>query len=235
MPLQHDVQSLQPGDLVILFDLDLAKLGGGVLRFVPGNLGDAEVRWRGNAYKPVPVQAQGFERTGRGQLPTPTMTIAATDIVVASMLTFDDLRGCRVVRWRTFKHYLDGQPQADPNVFFPLDIYEVERKSNHDTKSGTIEWELSASMDQQGKMVPGRIMTQDYCPWRYRHWNGTGFDYSNAECTYHGNASFKANGDPTSDPSQDRCGKKFSDCQKRFGATNPLFYGGFPGISRSSS
>lgn len=234
MPLQHDVQSLQPGELVTLFDIDLAKFNGGVLRFVPGNLGDQEVRWRGNIYKAVPVKAEGFERSGRGQLPTPTITLPATDIVVATALTFDDLRGARVIRWRTFRHFLDGQPQADPNVYFPLDIFEVERKVEHNTQAGTIQWEMAAAMDQQGKQIPGRIMTQDYCPWRYRRWNGTGFDYSAAECTYNGNAFFLQNGDPTGDPSKDKCGKKFTDCQKRFGANNPLFYGGFVGISRNA-
>lgn len=232
MPLSHDVQSLQPGDLVTLFDLDLAKLGGGILRFTPGNLGDSEVRWRGNIYRAVPVMAAGFERSGRGSLPTPTISVAATDIITATALSFDDLRGARVVRWRTFRHYLDDQPTADPNVYFPLDIYAVERKTNHDTKGGTIEWELAADMDQQGKMIPGRLMTQDYCPWRYRRWNGTGFDYSQAECIYNGSAMFKANGTPTANPAEDRCGKKFSDCQKRFGETKPLFFGGFPGLAR---
>jgi lambda family phage minor tail protein L len=233
MPLQWDVQSLQPGDIVTMFDIDLAKLGGPVLRFTPGNIGDAEVRWRGNVYRAVPVTADGFERTGRGSLPTPTMKVAASDIVVASTLAFDDLRGARVVRWRTFRHYLDGQPQADPNVFFPLDIYNVERKVNHNSAEGTIEWELSAAMDQEGKLVPGRIMTQDYCPWRYRAWTGTGFNYANAECIYNGTAYFKANGDPTANPAEDKCGKKFSDCQKRFGATRPLYYGGFPAMSKN--
>lgn len=234
MPLQYDVQSLQPGDLVTMFDIDLSNLNGPVLRFTPGNLGDAEVVWRGNVYRACPIDASGFERTGQGKLPTPTMSIAANDIVVASTLTFDDLRGARVVRWRTFKHYLDGQPEANPNVHFPLDIYSVERKASHDTKEGIIEWELSAAMDQQGKMIPGRLMTQDYCPWRYRKWNGTGFDYTEAECTYNGTAYFKANGEPTSDPSQDKCGKKFVNCQARFGANNPLYFGGWPGLSRNN-
>lgn len=233
MSIASDVQRLQLDAVVTLFEIDMTRQGGGVYRFVPGTVDGAPVRWRGQPYISAPIKAEGFERNGKGPFPTPTLSCEAIDLVVASVIAFDDLRGGRVIRWRTFRKYLDGMPAANPNVFFPLDIYRIDRKSRHNTGEGIIEWQLSSDIDQQGKKIPGRVMTRDFCPWRYRRWTGAGFDYGEVECRYNGTRYFLANGAATANPSQDACGKKLSDCKKRFGDGATLPFGGFPGIGRN--
>jgi lambda family phage minor tail protein L len=235
MPIAADSQRLAPGsDIIELFDLDCTPIGGGVFRFVAGNLGAANVKWRGNEYTPIPIQATGFEVSGRGSLPTPSITIAATSLVIAASLSIDNLRGARVTRWKTFLKYLDGQPNADRNQHFRPEIWSVERLRRHNTQEAVIEWELSASLDQEGRKIPGRIASRDWCPWRYRRSNGSGgFSYEQTDCPYTGNRFFKQDDTPTSDPRQDRCSKRLTGCKLRFGEFNPLPYGGWPGVGKS--
>lgn len=222
-------QGLSPGDEIRLYDIDMTPIGGGVLRYVPGNLGDRTVRWKGNEYRALPIEAAGFDKTGRGQLPTPTLTVAREDIISAAVITFGDLRRSRVIRWRTFVEYLDGMPGADPNAHWKPDIFEIRRKTKHNAE--IIEWELGAAIDRQGHKIPGRVALRDHCPWIYRHWNGGAFDYTNATCPYNGNRYFEQNGNATANPALDRCGKRLDDCAKRFGNA-PMPFGGFPGMTK---
>lgn len=226
-------QLLTPGALISLYDLDLTPIGGGVFRFVPGAVGDAKVKWRGLTYEPVPVGVEGFEKQGTGQQPTPTVTLPATPLIVSASLSFDDMRGARVVRWQTHRQFLDDQPTASAAIHYEPEVYYVERKIRHNTVEGVIEWELSNPLDLHEVQVPQRVATQTTCMWRYRFWNGVRFDNAKATCIYAGARMFDVNGNPTSDPAKDRCGKKLEDCRKRFGSGNPLYFGGFPSMSRS--
>lgn len=221
-------QKLTPGSEIRLYDIDMSPIGGGILRYVPGNMGEQSVRWRGNEYRALPIEATGFDKAGKGQLPTPTLSVFREDIISAAVITFGDLRRSRVIRWRTFVEYLDGQPEADGTTAWKPDIFEIRRKTHHDAEK--IEWQLGAAIDQQGHKIPGRVALRDHCPWIYRHWNGGAFDYSRATCPYVGNTYVKANGDPTANPAEDRCSKRLSDgCAPRFGNA-PLPYGGMPGM-----
>lgn len=220
-------QQLEPGAEIRLYEIDLTPIAGGVLRYVSGNLGEQDVRWRGQIYRALPIEATGFDKVGRGQLPTPTLSVMREDIIAAAVITFDDLRRARVIRWRTFVEYLDGQPEADPNAAWKPDIFEIRRKVHHDAEK--IEWQLGAAIDQQGHKIPGRVALRDHCPWIYRTWTGTGFDYSRVTCPYKGNLYFQQNGLQSGNPAFDQCGKRLDDCAKRF-QNNPLPYGGFPGM-----
>ena len=233
MTIEGVVQRLAPGAQVILFDLDMAPIGGGVFRFSPGPIGDQPVRWKGNVYTSIPIEATGFEWTGQGSLPTPTLSMGTTNIVTAAIQAFDDLRGCRVIRWRTFAQYLDGQVEANSNYHFRPEVYFIERKSELNTRKKTVSWELSAASDLHGKSIPRRIALRNVCPFTYRVWGGGGFNYLNATCPYNGCLYFKRNGDQTGNPAEDDCAKGFSDCVKRFGQGAPLPYGGYPGVGRT--
>jgi lambda family phage minor tail protein L len=225
-------QRRDPGALVDLYDLDMTPIGGGVLRFTPGTLGASKVFWRGLAYEPFPVAVEGVERSGRGELPTPRVTLPATDLIVAAVISLNDLRLARLIRWQTFDRHLDGQPEASHTVHFPPQMFLVQRKIRHNTHQGVVEFELSSPLDQHGQKIPARVATH-VCMWRYRYWNGQRFDNSKATCPYTGGAMFDTNDRPTSDPSKDRCSHHLSGCELRFGRFAPLPFGGFPGIARS--
>ena len=183
-------------------------------------------------YTPVDIEFTDFEINGTGQLPQPKLRVANSNQVFQSIInTYGDLLGCTVSRVRTFRRFLDGEDEADPSAFFGPDTYRVERKAAENMVF--IEWELSASIDQEGKLLPGRVILRDTCTWRYRRWNPatSTFNYSKATCPYTGSAYFNRVGVATSDPSKDVCGRRLSDCKKRFGA-NPLPTASFPGVAR---
>jgi lambda family phage minor tail protein L len=149
-----------------------------------------------------------------------------------------DLTGATVTRIRTFKKFLDGQPDADPDAHFEPDIYRVDRKSAH-IPGVSVEFELASIIDQRGRELPAYVCMRDYCPLIYRRWTGTEFDYSKATCPYVGfdgnppataGAFFRRDGTSTVNPAEDKCGKRLSDCVDRFG-DRPLPYGGFPGMA----
>lgn len=235
--IRADAQSSTPGTLVALFDVDLSPLGGEVLRYVGGTLPGANpgeyqpVRWRGNTYMPAPFEVSGYETSGRGALPTPSLRMGSSRQLSALLRQFGDCVGVEVTRWRTYSKYLDGQPQADPNAHYAPDVFLISRKVSQN-KVFT-EWELAAKMDQQGKKLPGRQILRDTCTWRYRFWDveAGAFDYADALCPYTGTAYFDRTGQVCA-AAQDDCGKRLSDCVLRFG-DGSLPTSAFPGVSRA--
>lgn len=108
-----DIQSLEPGELVRLYELDATMLGGSVLRF-HSYLTAGSIWWQGNEYTPWAIQADGFERTGDGQQASPTVSVGNIDaegrsgVISALCIAFDDLVGSTLTRHRTLAKYLDA-------------------------------------------------------------------------------------------------------------------------------
>jgi lambda family phage minor tail protein L len=173
---------------------------------------------------------QGFELTSQGSQPRPTLSLSniggfAAGLVIAG----GDLLGAKLSRIRTFQRFLDGQPEADPNAYFGPQTYIVDRKSAHNKT--IIEWELATPLDNKNLKIPGRLALQNCCMQRYRIWNGSMFDYSKATCPYSGTFMWTLQGQSTSDPTKNQCGKRLSDCRNRFGLGATLPYAGFPGMN----
>lgn len=232
--IQAESQSLSPDPKISLFLLDASFVGGTLMYFVQGSEHDGPVSFNGIEYVATDVEFEGLETSGVGALPTPIIRVGNTDGVWQAMLnTFGGLEGCTIHRVRTYKKFLDGQPEADPQAYYGPDTFRIERKTIEN--STQIEWELSAAIDQEGKQIPGRQVIRDTCLWRYRVWNqGTGdFDYSKAQCPYTGSQAFDINDQPIADPTKDTPSRRLSCCRARFGRANPLPFGGFPGVARS--
>lgn len=238
MSFESEVQKPETDEIIELFQLDLTALGDQVYYFTHG-VGEEPVMWQGNQYIAVDFEAEGFELNGRGEAPTPKVSFSVTNQMMTGLINdFNDLIGAKVIRTKTFKKFLDGEAAANPSAHFPLDIYRVERKVRENKFS--VEFELSSILDQQGKLLPGRAINANYCPWIYRKPNGnnTGydlqdFDYHPADnkCPYAGNVYLDLNDQPTT-KDKDRCGKRVSSCKARFGKDAELPFGGFPGASR---
>lgn len=181
-----------PGSLVTLFQLDLNPLGvATILYFTSDNMGDGtEIVFEGKTYTQVDVAANGFEFSGTGPIPTPSLSVSNVGGFLGSLLQdYGDLVGAGVTRIRTFSSFLDGEADraglvAYEEYAFPKDIYTVEQKTSH-TKL-LVEWKLSSALDQQGRMLPARQVLRDNCLHTYRYWNGSAFDYSRATCPYKG-------------------------------------------------
>lgn len=227
--IESDVQSLQSGSIIDLFELDATGIGGTIIRWCNdvNELGN-DVIWNGSSYSRLPVEAKGFEKQGSGKQPRPSIMVAnVTGLVGALARDLDDLLGAKVTRRRTFVKYLDAvnftggvNPQADPNVSFPDEVWYIDRKS---AENGIfIEFELASALDLQGVMLPRRQVVANICPWVYR----------SAECSYAGGAVADKNDNPTSDLVVDDCGKRVNSCGLRFGSNAPLPYDGFVGAGK---
>lgn len=222
MSIRQDIQKLDPGARIELFELDATALGGSVNYFHAGTNGVQEaIVWQGNEYLPWPINATGFEYNGRGQLPTPRMQVANLGNLMSALnIAYDDLVGATVTRRRTFARYLDGMPDEDPTAGLPDDVFLVDRKLGEGRV--LVTYELGSSLDVQGVMIPLRSMNANACSSEYR---GT-------ECGYTGGAVADLNDDPTADLALDRCSKRLTGCRLRWGAYAELPYGGFPGLRR---
>ena len=224
-------QSLATDELVELYQVDLSKLGGGVLYLSPQTNGTTAIAFDGNTYTPIAIEASGFEITGNSSLPTPTMKVQSTASLQAAMNTYNDFIGGKVTRIRTFKQFLDGESNADPTQHFPIDVFYIERKTL--SNKNEIEWELSAILDQMGVKLPRRKILKDICTARYRYYNGTAFVYTSVKdggCPYNGSSYFDVEGNTVTDPADDKCGKRMSECERRYGTNGKLPFFGFPGV-----
>ena len=235
MSLHPDIallaQQPDPGDLIELFVFDGTPIGSTIFRYTPGNIDGQPVVFDGNTYLPIPIQSEGFEYNGKGTLPTPTLAISNVENLGSALtISNNDFVGAIITRIRTFKEFLDGEPGADPTAVLPYDIFTVERKKNQNKLY--VEWELSASLDQQGAMLPGRQALRDVCMHRYRYWNGVGFVYTDATCPYTGSTYYDEENNETLDPAEDRCSKSLTGCKLRFGDHEPLYTTALPGIKR---
>jgi lambda family phage minor tail protein L len=218
----NDAQKLEPGGLVELFELDATRIGGQLALF-HGHMHVGTVTWKGQQYAPWPITAEGFEVSGAGKQPTPALRVGNVDGSISALcIALGDLVGAQITRRRTLTKYLDainfpdGNPSADPDEEFPPETWLIERKSHEDSEF--VEFELSSPLDFDGEQLPRRQIIPNLCVSQYR----------GSECGYVGGPCADVNDVPTDDPSKDRCSQSLRGCKLRFGANNPLPYGGFP-------
>ena len=216
-----ELQAIAPSAVIELFELELNVAQHGVndtYRFHSGSSLDSngEVVWNGNAYLRFPVEAEGFEYTGKGTLPRPTIRCSNILSFVTAILSTlpNGLEGAKVTRIRTLARYIDavnfpggvnpyGTP--DPTAEFPREIYYIDRKVA-ETRD-VVEFELASAFDLAGVRAPKRQCVSNICQWVYK----------SAECGYTGTAYFDENDASVASSALDVCGKRLSSCSVRFG------------------
>lgn len=214
MSINADVQSLEPGKIVTLYEFD-ATLIGAERYFFHSYDSPATITWQGVDYTRWPMEASGFQMKG-GASATPRLKMGNVGgFITALVLGFDDLIGSTLIRRRTLGKYLDGMPEADPDEHFPDEVWYVEQKVTENNEF--VEFELASALDFNGVQLPRRQIIANSCPWRYR----------SAECGYTGGPVANERDIIVTDAQSDQCGKRLQSCKLRFGATAPLPFGGF--------
>ena len=225
------IQSLQPSALIEVFELDMSvTTSGGKLYFHAGTNELSEpIIWQGVTYKPWPIAASGFDKSGQGKLPRPKLQVSNLDgIISAEVQSNEDLIGCKLIRRVTLARFLDaanfteGNSTADPNQHFADEMWYIDQKTFEDRE--IVEFELASAFDLMGVMLPNRQIVKNSCQWRYR----------SAECGYTG-PYFDKNDAPTKLASADYCTKRLSSCRARINyfANGIIAFGGFPGANRA--
>lgn len=215
--------------LLELYELDLTHIGGERFRFHSGlNALRQTLIWQGHEYPAYPIKATGFEFNGQGTSNRPKLSVANISGLITGLNdAFDDLVGAIITRRQLLQRFLDaenfaqGNPCADPSQEL-VSRYVVERMSELTSEIAT--YELALPSESDGVQLPARVIIADVCTWEYRC----------ASCGYQGGAIADERDNPTTDIVKDRCGKRLSSCKLRFGANQPLPFGGFPSVAKLS-
>lgn len=249
--IRRSQQSLTPGAAIHLYELDFSSIPnllgtgyGSLYRFCSSaDVATQQVSFGGNIYTTIEMESEGFESSGKGRLPTPRIRISNVALWGSTLINaLGDPYGARVTRYMTFDCYLDDGSTPDSEAVFLPQIFLIERKTAQNKRY--IEFELSASIDQEGRMLPGRQILRDACTHVYRRWDATAgeFDYSQATCPYVGSDTLPGGeegpyytdaNEPTSDPAEDVASKSLDCCKVRFQSLGlPLPTRAFPGVAK---
>jgi len=177
-----ELQSLTNKSIIELYSLTLfSSLHGqsSVTRFHSGVSmnSNADIVWQGNTYTKYPITAEGFEFSGQGTLPRPTLTasnilgtITALMATVNATTPFNDLQGAKFIRHRTMAQFLDavnfpsninpfGTPSSTTEL--PQEIYYVNQKTLENREK--VIFELVSALDLQGVRVPKKqVLDTDF-------------------------------------------------------------------------
>ena len=197
-----ELNKITPSSIIELFELELTvglHIPAGnpnnldtVFRFHAGaNLNNfGQIKFNNNLYQRVAVQIEGFEDTGKGTVPRPTLTFSnlggiTKDGTVMTMSDFlaivnlttpgNDLLDAKVTRLMPLASALDNDNFPPINDNAPVNpfgtpstdrlqdrIYFIDRKSVENRQ--VVQFELVSVLDMQNKRIPARIVTRDLFP-----------------------------------------------------------------------
>ncbi|MHC8342516.1 phage minor tail protein L [Pseudomonas sp. RT6P73] len=231
MNYNADIQKLEPGNQIRLFELDATRLGANLWRF-HGHAQEGDIIWQGQLYSPLQITAKGFDIRGDGRPASPTLQVAnelggVRGALTALCLQFRDLAGAKVRVIETFRHFLDAAnfPDGNPTASnqSKINLWYIEQKTAESFESLTFD--LSGPTDMEGQMLPAQQITK-LCRWACRG------GYRGEACAYMGAAMFTKKNEPTDNPALDRCGGWWSSCKLR---GNTRRFGGSMGASLIAS
>ena len=230
--LARELGNLDPSTLLSFFEIDLSSVVGSIssslikdyeeVNPVLPNFEDSKdnilrfhnnirvfgsyIFWQGKTFFPAPIQAEGYEISSRGVLPTPTLSMSSQSdqetevlsLIRRAIRKYGDIVGAKVTRIRTYAKFLDKNNFADigkydgtdgsylspfpegyepdPYAELPRDIFFIERKASESKTA--IVYELSSSLDVEGVKLPRRTVQSKKCGFAYR---GCGCFYESAE------------------------------------------------------
>lgn len=231
MTFNTDIQKLEPGNQIRLFEVDATRLGGNLWRF-HGHAQEGDIIWQGHLYEPIQIEAKGFDIRGDGRPSSPTLQLAnelggVRGAISALCLHLRDLAGAKVKVIETFRHFLDAANFPDGNPAAAnqarINLWYIEQKTDEDREQVTFQ--LSSPLDLEGQMLPTQQITK-LCRWACRG------QYRQEACGYTGTAKFTKKDEPTDNPALDRCGGRWKSCKAR---GNTRRFGGSMGASLIAS
>lgn len=231
---ENCLQSLYPGEIITLIEVDATRFGGQIYRmhsenvkYTPEELLEAQatgvlppkdIIFRGKVFGARPFGISGIGFTGNGKAEKPKLTLSNLDSRISAMIrSYNGMMQAKVTIWITAAELMDNEGNVEDGAYRKL-IYYVERPSL--VNKTVAEFELTSPYDMDGIMIPARI-TQSVCYWAQRNWYRSG-----KGCGYNGNRMFDKDNKPVSDPSLDYCAGTVTACKLRFGENNPLDFGG---------
>ena len=176
-----ELQKNNPSSIIELFIVQLDNSLHGATtsyRFHAGvNELNDNIIWQGNQYTKFPIKADGFEFTGTGQLPRPTLTVSNVLNTITALMSSvnqvtagNDLNGAKFTRIRTHAKFLDNanftsgsNPYGTPsNTEHPREIYFIDRKISENREA--VVFELVSKQVLDNLRIPRRQVTRKLFP-----------------------------------------------------------------------
>lgn len=231
---ENCLQSLYPGEIVTLVEVDGTKFGARVYRFhnenisftpeelmqarETGVLPQKDIVFQGEVYGARPFGISGINFTSNGKAGKPQLTLSNIDSQVSALIrTYNGMMQAKVTIWITAREFMQDDGLIKDGAFRKL-VYYIERP-NYCNQS-MASFDLTSPYDMDGLMIPPRT-TQSVCYWAQRGWYRSG-----KGCGYNGQAMFDKDNNPVSDPAMDYCAGTVTACKLRFGQDQELDFGG---------
>jgi hypothetical protein len=149
-----ELQKIAPSAIIELFELQLITAIHGantIYRFHAGTnatTANGNVVWAGNTYQAFPIEADGFEYSGNGQLPRPKIRVSNILGTITAIILATPLEGAKVTRIRTMARYLDAVNFAGNNLLlWSEDITQTVYFVSQCTKTSTTTITLTGTSD----------------------------------------------------------------------------------------
>ena len=228
------LQSLYPGEIITLIEIDGTKFGANIYRMHAENLQytaeelmiaqqtgvlpPKEIVFQGEVYGARPFGITGIGFTSNGKTDKPQLTLSNLDSQVSAMIrSYNGMMQAKVTIWITSADFLQADGSVAPGAYRKL-VYYIERPSY--CNKTIARFDLTSPYDMDGIMIPPRI-SQSVCYWAQRGWYRSG-----KGCGYNGALMFDKDNNPVSDPAQDYCAGTATACKIRFGIDQELDFGG---------
>lgn len=238
-----DLQAVAPSAIIELFQLELNTTQHDANETFYFHAGvnatgtNGNIIWNSQAYLAFPVEAEGFEYSGNGQLPRPKIRISnILSTITALLLTLPDgLEGAKFTRIRTLGRYLDGANfPASGDILLTEDSFALLLEDGGSILLEPVNptEDPTAELPREIYYVDRKVIeTRDVvefelasafdligvrAPKRQCIANICQWVYKSTECSYSG-------GLPT-------CLKTLTDCKAHFGNVAELPFGSYPGI-----
>jgi phage-related protein len=256
------LQTPAPDAIIEMFELSLSSVIHGtneIYRFHAGsnNLeGYGNIFWKNNEYLHLPIEADGFEYNGQGQLPRPKIRVSnLSGTITAILLTLPNgLEGAKLTRLRTLARYLDpinfppsgGALLTEDNFYLLMEdggriLLEsinasADEAAEFPQEIFYIDRKTAETRDVvEFEMVSAMDLAGVRAPKRQCIGNICQWRYRSNECGYNGTNYFNSEDVAVSLAELDVCGKRLASCKARFGANAELPFGSFPGINSATA
>ncbi|AAR09278.1 minor tail protein [Escherichia phage Tls] len=231
---ENCLQSLFPGEIITLVEVDGTKFGAQVYRFHAENIAytpeelmqaretgilpPKDIKFRGEVYGARPFGITGIGFTSNGKAEKPQLALSNLDSRVSALIrSYNGMMQAKVTIWVTSGDLIDEEGNVEDGAYRKF-VYYIERPNF--VNQTVARFELTSPYDMDGIMIPPRL-TQSVCYWAQRGWYRSG-----KGCGYNGSAMFDKDNNPVTDPSKDYCAGTVTACKLRFGAQNELDFGG---------
>lgn len=259
MALIADIQKLEPGGEVRLFEIDGTEYGADILRFhahaiphTPAELDQngpslsldfAGGQFAADDGQELSAKSIWWQGNEYAAWPVQIEGIGADSNGTATRPVFSagNVNGRITALCLAFEDLLKFQLTVRETLAQYLDAVNFpEGNPTADPTQEALEiWYIDQKTGEDGEVVqwelssPGEIDNHGL-PGRqmttFCHWAMTG-GYRGPNCGYTGSAMFDDDDAPTGDPSMDECKGGLKSCKLRFGENNELNHGGFPAVS----